>query len=262
MNKIFLKDKIGYYISKNVFSAPRSALRTLKTYEIELYTTDTNISVVNGKEYKQKSGNILVAKPGDTRYSINAFECYYAHFRCDDEQVCGILNSLPTVFSPINHEEFSDWFKTIISAQGISKKGMTLYVQGKLLELTGLLLTQRTEQYSGKYKRYISDVNSSCDFMKENMDRQITLADISKTVNLSAGFYHKVFKEIKGITPQAYLTEIRLKEAKSLLGKTNIPLSEIAMLCGFNSQAYFNYVFSKNMSVTPKKYRDKNQVII
>ena len=38
--------------------------------------------------------------------------------------------------------------------------------------------------------------------------------------------------------------------------------SEIALRCGFGSQGYFNYVFKKHTSTTPKKYRDKKRIII
>lgn len=98
MEQIFLADKIDYYISANVFSKSQTPLRKVSEYEIELYTTSGNISVINGVSYKQCIGNVLVAKPGDLRYSINSFECYYVHFTCRDSEICEALNTLPKVF--------------------------------------------------------------------------------------------------------------------------------------------------------------------
>lgn len=119
-----------------------------------------------------------------------------------------------------------------------------------------------SQKYHGKYKRYEEDIKLACEYMKNNIEQQITLEDIAKKVNLSAGYFHKVFKEIKSMTPTQYLTELRINRAKEALKESNAPLSEIAISCGFGSQSYFNYVFTKNTSQTPKKYRDKNMIII
>ncbi len=262
MNKIFTNEKIDYYISENMSSSFKTNPRKVELYEIELYTTSTNTSVINGEKHEQKHGNILISKPGDIRYSINSFECYYAHFKCDDEQISVALNALPKVFAADNADIVTEIFKNIIRKQKTQNFQTSLYVQGKLLELISLLLIKTSHKYSGRYQEYVPAVKTACDFMKNSLESQISLSDIAKKVNLSAGFFHKVFKSIKGITPLQYLTSLRLNLAKDMLSGTNASLADIAILCGFNSQAYFNYVFSKKLSETPKSYRDKNQIII
>lgn len=262
MNKIFKIGNSGYYISSNVYSSLQSPLRKVESYEIELYTTATNISVVNGTEYEQKIGNILIAKPQDLRYSINHFECCYVHFLCGDTDISNALNSLPTVFAVENISMISEIFKNIISAKKSNDIAKQLYTQGKLAELISLLIFENNRKYNGIYKRYVSDIESVCDFLKNNFEQRLTLADLAASVNLSPGFFHKVFKSVKGTTPERYLTDIRLNNAANLLKNSSVPPAEIAVLCGFGSQSYFNFVFKKNFSDTPKKYRDKNQIII
>lgn len=261
MNNIYIS-KTDYYISKNVSARIQTSPRTTDTYEIELYTTSGNKSVVNGISYPQTKGNILVSKPGDLRYSINSFECYYTHFICDIPEICTELNRLPTVFESKNPDRITDIFKNIISSQKMQGISKNLYIQGNMTQLIGLLIYENTVKYSGKYKQYIKSIDKCCDYMKKNMESPITLSDISKQISLSPGFFHKVFKEVKGLTPLEYLTKVRINSAKNMLKNSNISLSEIAILCGFNSQAYFNYVFLKQTSVTPKQYRDKNRIII
>lgn len=117
MKEIFTDKSMGYYISADVYHAPRTKERKIKMYEIELYNTSTNISVVNNVNYEQKKGNVLVAKPGDVRYSINSFECYYVHFCCNDKEIVRELDMLPTVFSLGDSERIAEIFKNLIWAK-------------------------------------------------------------------------------------------------------------------------------------------------
>lgn len=262
MNKIFDKNKTGYYVSSNVYSNTQSTPRKVETYELELYTTSTNISVINDVQYSQKNGNVLIAKPGDVRFSINPFECYYTHFKCTDAEISSALNALPSVFVPDNADTVSEVFKSLISVKNPKNISETLYIQGKLAELISLCIFENSEKYDGCYKQYIPEIEFICDYMRKNFECDITLSDIAAAVNLSPGFFHKIFKSVKGITPLRYLTNIRLENAKKLLRESCDSLSEIAFCCGFNSQSYFNYVFKEETNITPKNYRDKNRIII
>ena len=98
--------------------------------------------------------------------------------------------------------------------------------------------------------------------MTEFIDKKITLVEIAKVANLSPGFFHTVFKCIKGKTPREHLLQIRLSMAKDLLENSRKPLSDIALLCGFESQSYFSLIFKKEIGISPKKYRATKQLII
>lgn len=53
-----------------------------------------------------------------------------------------------------------------------------------------------------------------------------------------------------------------MREAQKLLINTSFPLSEIAGMCGFDSQSYFTDVFRREAGVTPGKFRRDNSDII
>lgn len=262
MDKIFFADKMDYYISSNIFSKSQTPLRKVSEYEIELYTTSENISVINGISYKQKAGNILIASPGDLHYSINAFECYCVHFTCFDDEICRLLKSLPKVFAYGDSEIPEKKFKELIVANSLRGIAKTLRIHGVLMELISLLISENDRTYRGKYERYVDNVVSACDYIKKNFERHITLDDISAAANLSPGFFHTVFKSVKNITPSEYVTGVRMESAKEMLKNSDVALADIAVLCGFGSQGYFNYVFKKKSGLTPKAYRDKKRIII
>ncbi len=262
MDDFFDIKKLDYYISKNVFTMKQTPERKVKNYEIELYTTSGNTSMVNGKKYRQTAGNILTAKPNDLRYSIDMFECYCIHFTCNNEKTAKIISALPTVTHCSDTEKFIQIFKNMMEARKLDNISSKFIICGALTELIGYLYAQRSNEYTGKFSQYVSEVSSSCMYMQKNIEKHITLKDISAYVNLSPVFFHTVFKTIKGVTPAEYLLNTRIVLAKKMLRLNNNPLSEIAVLCGFGSQGYFNYVFKKQTGTTPKKYRDKKQIII
>ena len=262
MKELFDVKKLDYYISKSVFSKRQTPQRTVRNYEIELYATSGNVSVINGREYPQKKGNILIAKPGDTRYSIDPFECHCVHFLCDDTEIRERLEGLPKVFEASDTDGIIQIFENMLAARANADPAAKFAIQGGLLQLLGCLLTETGERYSGRYARYLSAVSDACAFMRENCDRHITLDDIAAAANLSPCFFHGVFKSVKSVTPAEYLLNIRISSAKRLLASSSLSLSEIALRCGFGSQGYFNYVFKKHTSTTPKKYRDKKRIII
>lgn len=262
MDLTFELIKSGCYISKNIFTKEQTPLRQVENYEVELYSTDGSISVINGKKYYQKKGNALISRPGDKRYSIGDFECRYVHFICHDEEIKHILNTLPRVFVPEDItavKEILEKLKHFAEFDKIQKK---LYAQGLMLELTSKLYDKKTHEKNEKYPLYTSYIDTACCFMEENSEKHITLAEIAAKVNLSPGFFHNVFKAQKNITPAEYLLNLRLEKAKFILENSNTPLCETAIQCGFSGQAYFNYVFKKNIGETPKSYRSKKQLII
>ena len=95
------------------------------------------------------------------------------------------------------------------------------------------------------------------DYMKNNLEKPLTLADISSYVSLSPVYFHNCFKTAVGKTPHEYLNEQRIKRAANLLLSKTWNLAEIAYECGFSSQSYFNYAFKKAMNMTPRQYMKK-----
>jgi transcriptional regulator GlxA family with amidase domain len=58
-----------------------------------------------------------------------------------------------------------------------------------------------------------------------------------------------------GQSPHDYLLTRRISAAKGLLIGTDLPLSEVAIRCGFNSQAYFSDCFRRKTGQTPGSFR-------
>ena len=100
--------------------------------------------------------------------------------------------------------------------------------------------------------------------IKEYIDRHyhepLSLQEIGNALNISPYYLSHVFKGMSGYSPIQYLLRRRLGEAQTLLISTDLPIIDITLMTGFDTQNYFNAQFTKHVGVSPKRYRD-NYVI-
>lgn len=92
-------------------------------------------------------------------------------------------------------------------------------------------------------------------YLKENYQKKITLADIEKLTYFSATHCEVIFKKATDRTIVDYLLDIRISEAKKLLIRGNLTLSEIAERTGFSDNNYFSRVFKKRTGYSPNEYK-------
>jgi len=69
----------------------------------------------------------------------------------------------------------------------------------------------------------------------------------------------KLFKENTGKSISLYIKESRIEAAKQKLAGTNIPISLIAQMVGYDSFSYFSSLFHDATGMTPGKYRRQMQ---
>ncbi len=92
-------------------------------------------------------------------------------------------------------------------------------------------------------------------YMQANYDRNVTLADMSKVVNMPEVSFSRFIKKCTGKTFIDSLNEIRLGHASRLLIDTTQTIAEVSFKCGFNNLSYFNRIFRKKNGCTPREFR-------
>jgi AraC family transcriptional regulator len=93
------------------------------------------------------------------------------------------------------------------------------------------------------------------DYIHEHLSENITLDDLASSVALSRYHFARRFRVSTGTTPHDYVLQQRVARAQTLLTRTNYPLLDIAVTCGFADQSHFNRVFKKHTGVPPGHYR-------
>lgn len=86
-------------------------------------------------------------------------------------------------------------------------------------------------------------------------DPSLSLQALADELKLSASQLSLIFKEQTGMTFVHYVTERRLNEAKRLLARTELYLSDIALEVGYSNATQLIRVFKKANGMTPGEYR-------
>ena len=93
------------------------------------------------------------------------------------------------------------------------------------------------------------------DYLKKNLQKKITLAELGMRMHCSTVTLTKAFRRETGTSIMQYLQEKRLQYAKKLLSETNMPIKEVAERCGFAEPPYFSRCFKREFGVSPKDCR-------
>jgi AraC family transcriptional regulator, melibiose operon regulatory protein len=92
-------------------------------------------------------------------------------------------------------------------------------------------------------------------YIQKHYSEELSLDELSATVNLSKSECCRLFKRTTGNTPFEYLLAYRIKQSISMMESGNKSIGEIASLTGFNSFSYYSVCFKKITGMTPKQYR-------
>ena len=83
----------------------------------------------------------------------------------------------------------------------------------------------------------------------------LSIAQIAERMNMSRSSLYNRIKSDTGMSPSAFLNEIRLKRAVQLLEADETRVSEVAYSVGFNDPKYFARCFRKRFNISPSNYR-------
>ena len=95
------------------------------------------------------------------------------------------------------------------------------------------------------------------EYIKDNYAQNISIDDIIRTVPLSRRIVEKRFLEKMGIPVYQYLLQYRIELFSDLLIKTDKPLADLAVHCGFNDYKNVARIFRKYKKITPSQYRNQ-----
>ncbi len=134
------------------------------------------------------------------------------------------------------------------------KNIVNLYIQAALIEV----LRSCPEVVYGEGDRPDSTqkiINTTLNFIRNNISLDITTKDVAKNVNLSTRQLNRIFYSNTNMTISEFIRNERILRVREHLKKTNLSLHEIAILTGFNDEYILCKSFKKITGITPGKYR-------
>ncbi len=248
---------LGVYDASLVHkSAVQTPPRRVRMYEIEAVLEDGGVTYFDSAAHPIRAGNVIIGKPGQMRHTALPFRCLYLHLMVEDDELDGVLRSMPDVYTPSSPALY-EALEMLISAYTSPEADAGMQTASELCALLAWLIkdTRLIAGSTAERKSRTDTIERAIEFMNENYCQNITLEQIADHVYLSRIYFHKLFVAATGRTPYKYLLERRLAHAQKLLITTDLSVGEITHECGFSSQSYFDQVFQRELGCTPTGYR-------
>ena len=149
--------------------------------------------------------------------------------------------------------------RSFLSEMTTNGLGGRLYTES-LANLFGIHLLRHyctTPATLRTYKGGLSDfqLKSAIDYIRSNLDAQLSLENIAAELNLSHYYFCALFKQSMGVSPWQYVIKQRVERAKELLKNRELSISEVALACGFSNQSHLNKHFRSATGIAPGSYR-------
>lgn len=97
------------------------------------------------------------------------------------------------------------------------------------------------------------------DYVGDNLAGEISLAEVAGAANLSERHFSRLFKASTGLSPHQYVIRQRVEKAKNLLAETDLPVVEVALLCGFAHQGHLARHFGRLIGTPPARFRRESR---
>ncbi|MBY5637578.1 helix-turn-helix transcriptional regulator [Rhizobium leguminosarum] len=115
----------------------------------------------------------------------------------------------------------------------------------------------RTCRGSAKYTLTGRQVRETYERIEANLARPIAICELSAPLGISEGHFFRAFRGATGLTPLTAICSRRMDRAARLLSETDLPITEVAALCGIESPSHFARVFREHKGQSPSRWRNE-----
>lgn len=123
---------------------------------------------------------------------------------------------------------------------------------GNIINIINIYATQRQKQNDSDYIFF----RPVFEYMTLNLANSVRLEDLAAIVHMHPTYFVKKFGEKCGMPPLAYLNNIRMYKAMSLLAATEESIEKIAKEVGIPDASYFARMFKKHTGISPTEYKN------
>ena len=109
---------------------------------------------------------------------------------------------------------------------------------------------------SAKYlpSEKLEKIAPALDYIAKNYNTPVRNEELAEIAGLSTVYFRKLFAEVMGSSPIAYVHALRIKKAKEMLKSDYGSITDIAQSLGYPNIYDFSRAFKKYTGVSPTKY--------
>jgi AraC family transcriptional regulator len=99
------------------------------------------------------------------------------------------------------------------------------------------------------------------DYIEAHLGEKMSLAEVASASGLSRMHFAALFRASTGLRPLKYVQRRRIEHAQATLANSSMPVVDVALSVGFQSQAHFSTVFKQLVGETPVRWRQRQTSI-
>lgn len=111
----------------------------------------------------------------------------------------------------------------------------------------------QTEPHGTHHDELVLDAQQ---WLHERLSRKLSIGALATELGVSPRSLNRRFHQATGISPQAWLQQLRVSQAKDLLRHSNLAVSEVAWQVGISDASHFGRLFRTQVGITPARYRE------
>jgi AraC family transcriptional regulator, glycine betaine-responsive activator len=95
----------------------------------------------------------------------------------------------------------------------------------------------------------------AAEVMARHLEHPLSVGDVAAAANLSQRQLERVFRRHLSLSPAAFYLDLRLIRARELLRLSPLPVTDVALACGFQSAAHFSVAYARRYGHPPRAER-------
>jgi len=180
------------------------------------------------------------------------------HLSLNTSALFGAGQRMQYVISPQDaiHETLDSYLDSIHALYGDDSMAGRLQIIACLMQLEASLIRAFALEETAADRNY-QKLQPVLSYLKEHYSEKIHISQLSSLIHVCDDRLIRLFRQVTGETPVAYLTNLRMEACLRLLAGTDDSIAAIAEKTGFGSDTYMTRVFKQRLGTTPGRYRKR-----
>lgn len=251
-------EPVVYYcgIDKNLKPGARCGPIRRDVFLIESCSEGYGGLIINGREFEITPRSCYFLFPGDAVTHLTdkknpreGYFCAVSGLQLAAELKRAGISSESPFAPPEAFDEIYGHLKELYLSRDEADFGAELRRTAHIYNILGALLKIGTAVDKNTW------VQKAIGFMERSYHQNLSVSDIAAETGLDRSYFSTLFKEQTGMSPHAYLTRMRIKQAAVMIKEGGGTMASVAESVGLDPEN-FTRLFRREVGMTPKEYKN------
>lgn len=252
-------------------------------FEITLVLSGRGRYFVSGKEYDMEEGDIIIfnnAEPHGWLGMEGNMSLLVAVFLpeavidplslCADDCLAPFINRGGNFKNRISgKEEYSERIRGIMiemhRESTVRETGWKRIVRADILRILTLLIRHyqddtKDEENLREKKLALKRIEKALAYIDDHYSEKLSLKEVAASCYMSPNYFSSYFCRATNMSFSEYVARTRLKKVRHMLQTTDMPVIDVAMMCGFQNMSGFYRLFHKYGQGLPRDLKTQKGI--